>query len=214
MFNLAPDELICRVITLVIAFTFHEFAHAAVADWFGDLTPREAGRLTLNPLVHLDIFGSLLLLVSGFGWAKPTPINPVVLRQRSRFALLWVSLAGPASNFLLVAVAAVPLRLGWVKITMPGSGILPTPGEFLFVFLVINLSLMIFNLIPLPPLDGEKVLSSLLPDRVSVIYAKIQPYGPILFILLLFVAPLAGVDVIGWIMTPAVLGLRKLLIGA
>lgn len=212
MLNLAPDELICRVITLVIAFTFHEFAHAAVADWFGDLTPREAGRLTLNPLVHLDIFGSLLLLVSGFGWAKPTPINPAVLRQRSRYALLWVSLAGPVSNLLLAAVAALPLRLGLVKLTL-SSGILPTFGEFLYAFLIINLSLLVFNLIPLPPLDGEKILESLLPDRVGAIYAKIQPYGPILFILLLFVAPLAGVDVIGWVMTPLVMGLRKLLIG-
>lgn len=212
MLNLVPDELICRVITLVIAFTFHEFAHAAVADRFGDMTPRAAGRLTLNPLVHLDIFGSLLLLVSGFGWAKPTPINPAALRQHSRFALLWVSLAGPISNLMLAIGAAIPIRLGLVKITLP-TGVLPTLGEFLYVFMIINLSLMVFNLIPLPPLDGEKILSSLLPDRAGAIYAKIQPYGPILFLVLLFVAPLAGVDVIGWIMTPLVTGMRSLLLG-
>ncbi len=212
MLNLAPDQLICRVITLVIAFTFHEFAHAFIADRLGDLTPREAGRLTLNPLVHLDIFGSLLLLVSGFGWAKPTPINPAALRQNSRYGLLWVSLSGPLSNFVLAAAAAIPLRLGWVTLSAP-SGILPTLGEFLYVFMIINLSLMVFNLIPLPPLDGEKILTSLLPDSAAEVYAKIQPYGPILFIVVLFVAPLAGVDVIGWIMTPLVTGMRKLLIG-
>ncbi len=212
MLNLAPDELICRVITLVIAFTFHEFFHAAVADHFGDTTARDAGRLTLNPLVHLDIFGSLLLLVSGFGWAKSTPINPAVLRQRSRFALLWVSLAGPISNLMLAIGAALPIRFGWVKLALP-SGVIPTFGEFLYVFMMINLSLMVFNLIPLPPLDGEKILQSLLPDQVANFYAKISPYGPILFILVLFVGPLVGLDIIGWIMTPAVRGMRSLLIG-
>lgn len=212
MFNLTPDELICRVITLVIAFTFHEFSHAAVADWFGDLTPREAGRLTLNPLVHLDIFGSLLLLASGFGWAKPTPVNPIVLRQRSRYALLWVSLAGPISNLILAAISAIPLRLGFVKITL-SSGILPTLGEFLYVFFIINVSLAVFNLIPIPPLDGEKILSSLLPERFEAAYARVQQFGPMLLILLVFAGPLVGLDVIGWIMTPLVNGLQKVFLG-
>jgi len=212
MFNLKPDELICRVLTLIIAFTVHEFAHALSADRFGDLTPRQAGRLTLNPLVHLDIFGSLLLLVSGFGWAKPTPINPFVLRQRSRYALLWVSLAGPASNLILAALAAIPLRLGLVKLVLP-TGILPTLGEFLYVFFIINVSLMVFNLLPIPPLDGEKILSALLPERFEAAYAKFQQFGPILLLLVVFVGPFAGIDIIGWIMTPVVTGLRKIFLG-
>jgi Zn-dependent protease len=213
MLSLTPAELICRVITLIIAFTFHEFSHAFIADRFGDLTPRQAGRLTLNPLVHLDVFGSLLLLVSGFGWAKPTPINPVALKQHSRYAMLWVSLAGPASNLILAAVAALPLRFGLVKIILP-TGFLPTLGEFLFVFFIINVSLAVFNLIPIPPLDGEKILAALLPERFETAYARFQQFGPILLILVIFAGPLVGIDLIGWIMTPLVLGLRKVFLGA
>jgi len=133
MLNLTPDDLICRVITLIVALTIHEFAHALTADRLGDDTPRAAGRITLNPLKHLDVFGSLLVLLTGYGWAKPTPINAAVLRQRSRWAIVWVSVAGPLSNFLLALLAAIPLRLGWVKVVLP-TGILPTLGEFLYIF--------------------------------------------------------------------------------
>ena len=212
MLNLTPDDLICRVITLIIALTVHEFSHAFIADRFGDLTPRQAGRVTLNPLVHLDFFGSLMVLVSGYGWAKPTPINPVVLRQHSKYALLWVSLAGPFSNLLLAAIASVPLRLGLVTVTQP-SGILPTLGEFLYIFFYLNLILAIFNLIPFPPLDGEKIITALLPEKLESIYATIRPFGPIILIALIFVGPQIGIDVIGWIMTPALAGLKKLFLG-
>lgn len=212
MFGVSFDELICRVITLIIAFTVHEFTHALVADRFGDFTPRAAGRLTLNPLVHLDLLGSLLLLVSGFGWAKPTPINPAVLRQRSRFAILWVSLAGPVSNLLLAAVAAFPLRFGMIKITWP-TGIWPTFGEFLYVFFYLNLVLAVFNLIPFPPLDGEKILTAFLPERFENAYAKFRPFGPIIFLVLLFVLPRFGLDVIGIIMKPALIGLQHFFLG-
>ena len=107
--------LISRIFTLIIAFTVHEFSHAKVADWFGDDTPRMNGRLTLNPLKHLDIFGSLMLIIAGFGWAKPVPVNPYALGRRSPSAYMWVSLAGPASNLLMAIVAAAPLRLNWIS---------------------------------------------------------------------------------------------------
>ena len=96
MLNLAPSLLISRILTLIIALTIHEFSHAFVADRFGDVTARNAGRLTLNPLKHLDVFGSLMLLVAGFGWAKPVPVNPYSLRRRSESALMWVSQIGRA----------------------------------------------------------------------------------------------------------------------
>jgi Zn-dependent protease len=112
---LQPATLITRVITLLIAFTIHEFSHATVADRFGDDTPRLHGRLTLNPLAHLDIMGTLMLLVAGFGWAKPVPVNPYVLNRRSPSAMMWVSLAGPLSNFLLALLAVIPIRIGWCK---------------------------------------------------------------------------------------------------
>src|SRR3990170_8923316 len=110
MLGLDPAELIARAIVLILAFTVHEFAHAFVADYFGDDTPRSMGRLTLNPLVHLDPIGSLLLLVVGFGWAKPVQINPFVLERRSSAAMMLVSLAGPLSNFLMAVLAAIPFR--------------------------------------------------------------------------------------------------------
>jgi Zn-dependent protease len=212
MLNLTPDDLICRLITLIVALTIHEFAHALTADRLGDDTPRVAGRITLNPLKHLDVFGSLLVLLTGYGWAKPTPINPAVLRQRSRWAIVWVSVAGPLSNFLLALLAAIPLRLGWVKVVLP-TGILPTLGEFLYIFFYINLILAIFNLLPFPPLDGEKVLAALIPASAQPAYQKFQPYGPFVLMLLVFVGPMVHLDVIGWIMNPILNSLSKVMLG-
>jgi len=164
--NLDPATLITRLIVLVVAFTIHEFAHAWVATRYGDNTPRLAGRLTLNPLVHLDPIGSLVLLTAGFGWAKPVPINPYVLTRRSASAVMWVSLAGPASNLLMAGIAAIPFQLGLVAISaafIPSGSILPTLPQFLFEFVYINLVLFLFNLIPIAPLDGEKILSYFMP---------------------------------------------------
>ncbi len=211
MLNLAPAELISRIITLVIALTVHEFAHALTADSFGDMTPRQAGQLTLNPLVHLDFFGSLMVLVTGFGWAKPTPINPYALRQHSRFAIVWVSLAGPISNLLMAALAALPIRFGLVQVTT-ATGFLPTLGELIYVFFYINLILAVFNLIPFPPLDGEKILSALLPDSVGRVDDKVRPYGPFVLMILIFFGPTIHFDLIGWIMTPILTTLQNILL--
>jgi len=197
MLNLSPSLLISRIVTLIIALTVHEFAHAFVAYRFGDTTARDAGRLTLNPLRHLDVVGSLMLLVAGFGWAKPVPINPYALRRRADSAVMWVSLAGPASNLLMAIIAGLLLRLKVVP-WVGSTGTLPSPAEFLFTFMSINLVLMLFNLIPLAPLDGEKVLSNLLPARWSSGLASIQRYGPVLLLVLLFVLPMVGIDIISW----------------
>ena len=128
LFNLDPATLIASIVVLLVAFPIHEFAHAWTATQFGDPTPEQYGRLTLNPLAHLDLMGSLLLLVAGFGWAKPVPVNPYLLRRRSSSALMWVALAGPMSNFLLAILGAIPFRLGLVSLEksfMPSAGILP-----------------------------------------------------------------------------------------
>jgi Zn-dependent protease len=212
MLNLSAPVLITRIITLIIAFTVHEFAHAFVADRFGDDTPRLMGRLTLNPLKHLDVFGSLLLIIAGFGWAKPVPINPIALKRHSKSAIMWVSLAGPASNLLMACLAAIPIRFNLVTMVQSTS-ILPTPAEFLVNFFIINLMLMIFNLIPISPLDGEKVLEFLLPDEWAEQYAKLRPYGPILLMVLVLVLPRFGVDVLGSIMNPIIIGLEHVLMG-
>ena len=212
MLNLAPSLLISRVLTLIIALTIHEFAHAFVADRFGDDTPRANGRLSLNPLKHLDVFGSLMLILVGFGWAKPVPVNPYALKRRSDSALMWVSLAGPASNLLLAIAAGVILRLRLVPWTA-STTFLPSAADFLFTFLTINLVLLLFNLIPLSPLDGEKIVAFFLPRQLAQGFANIQRFGPIILMVLLFVLPYLGIDIISWVMSPALNGLQKFILG-
>jgi Zn-dependent protease len=207
--------LFSRIIILVIAFTVHEYSHARVADWFGDDTPRLNGRLTLNPLKHLDIFGSLMLVLAGFGWAKPVPVNPYALGKRSPSAFMWVSLAGPASNLILAVLAAIPLRAGIITrlTTISNASILPSPYFFITEFIFVNLLLMLFNLIPLAPLDGDKIYSYFAPPPLANALDVIRPYGPIVLMLLFFIPPRFGVDVFGWMMSPALPNLWTLLLG-
>jgi Zn-dependent protease len=216
MLGLDPATLISRLIVLVIAFTFHELAHAVVATYFGDDTPRLNGRLSLNPLVHLDPMGSLLLLVAGFGWAKPVPINPYALNRRSPSAVMWVSLAGPLSNLLMAVLAAIPFQLGLIAPVNPNSAstnFLPSLSMVLSEFIWINLLLMLFNLIPLAPLDGEKVLDYFLPPNLAQVMDNIRPYGPVILIVLVLVAPFLGINVIGAIIMPPLQALFGLLVG-
>ena len=205
MFNLTLATILSRVIILIIAFTIHEFAHAWTADSFGDSTPRINGRLTLNPLAHLDPIGSLMLLFVGFGWARPVPVNPYTLRQHSRSAMMWVALAGPLSNFVLAVLASIPFQLNWFTVndlytsyTAPQSAILPTPVIFLFDFITINLVLGLFNLIPIPPLDGDKIAEFFIPDDWKRTMDRIRPYGPLILVALFMVGPSLGLDFLGW----------------
>jgi len=196
MFGLTVPVLISRIVVLVIAFTVHEFAHAWTADRFGDNTPRADGRLTLNPLAHLDPLGSLLLLLTGFGWARPVMVDPYALKRRSPAAPMLVALAGPFSNLLLALAAALLVQVGLVPYAVQSGAFLPTPYLFLGQFVLINLLLMLFNLIPLAPLDGEKVLLYFLPPSGQDFMLRIRPYGPLLLLALIFVLPLVGVDLL------------------
>lgn len=211
MLNTPPAFLIANLIVLFFALPFHEFSHALAATRLGDDTPRINGRLTINPLAHLDIFGSLMLVVAGFGWAKPVPVNPYALQRRSPAALMLVSLAGPMSNFLMAVLAAIPFRLGWVHFSYSASGLLPTIDLVMTQFVVINLSLMLFNLLPLAPLDGDKIADYLFPPSWSRALERIRPYGSIILLALLFVLPMIGVDVIGWVISPALIRMLSIL---
>jgi len=220
MLGLDPATLISRIIVLLTAFSVHEFAHAWTADRYGDNTPRMNGRLTLNPLAHLDIMGSLMLIVAGFGWAKPVPVNPYALGRRSPAALMWVSLAGPLSNFLMAVLAAVPFKAGFVSLEAAindtyysGAHLLPSVPQLLFEFISVNLLLMLFNLIPLAPLDGDKIADYFFPPAWSRALQNIRPYGPLILMALLFVLPMVGVDIIGMVITPPLLLLMRLLLG-
>lgn len=213
MFNLNPAILISRILTLLIAFTVHEFSHAWVATSFGDETPRQYGRLTLNPVAHLDLIGTLMLLFAGFGWAKPVPVNPNALYRRSPSAMMWVSFAGPLSNFVMAILAAIPLRLHLMPLDFSSSGFLPTLSSFLFQFIVINLVLALFNLIPLAPLDGDKIAEYILPPSIGRFFETIRPYGPAILMIFIFALPMIGLDVFSIIITPTLSTLLKLLIG-
>ena len=214
MFNLDPSTLISYMFVLLTSFSVHEFAHAWTANYFGDLTPKMNGRLTLNPLAHLDPIGSLLLLVAGFGWAKPVPVNPYALQRRAPSAMMWVSLAGPLSNLLMAILAAIPFRLGLVSIidaqtalATRGSHFFPTIPQLLWVFININLLLMLFNLIPIAPLDGEKILEYFLPPAGSRFLDTIRPFGPMILLAIVFLG------VLGWIIYPPLSLLMSVLVG-
>lgn len=201
MLGLSPATLLTRAVTLIIAFTVHEFSHAWTATALGDETPRAHGRLTLNPLAHLDPLGSLLLLISGFGWARPVPIDPYALQRRNPAGVMLVSAAGPFSNLVLAVLAALPLQSGLALLAAQGvrSAWLPSPVEFLAEFIFINLILFFFNLIPLAPLDGEKVLSYFLPLAGQETLARLRPYGPLILLGLLFLGPRLGLDIFRWV---------------
>ena len=213
LFNLTVPIIISRIITLMIAFSFHEFAHAASAHLLGDMTPQSHGRLTLNPIAHLDMMGTITLLFAGFGWAKPVPVNPYALQRRTSAGLMLVSLAGPATNLLLGVVAALPLRFGWVPLRASANPILPSLGEFLLEFLFINLALFLFNLIPLAPLDGEKVITFFLPDHWVDAFDRIRPYSPMILLAIIFVLPMFGLDLVNLIIRQPLMNLTLLLIG-
>jgi Zn-dependent protease len=216
MLNLDPSTLVASIIVLLVAFPLHEFAHAWTATQFGDNTPRLNGRLTLNPLAHLDVMGSLLLLFAGFGWAKPVPVNPYALERRSPAALMWVSLAGPLTNFLLAILAAIPFRLGLVTVAQgfaPSTGLLPNFDYIMVTFIYINLLLALFNMIPLAPLDGEKIATYFLPPSIGRYFDIIRPYGPMILLLLVFAGSLLGFNLIGQILGPPLTFLFGLLVG-
>lgn len=172
-------ELLYRIPALLIALTVHEYAHALVADSIGDPTPKAMGRLTLNPLAHLDILGLLMLVVVGFGWAKPVGINPSYFRNQKE-GLIKVSFAGPGANFFLAFLAAFLIA------AMGKFGIL-TEGVYTFLLWtqLYNVWFAFFNLIPIPPLDGSKILISLLPPRQAYEYLRIEPYSMYILIALL-----------------------------
>jgi Zn-dependent protease len=174
------------------------------------------GRLTLNPLAHLDFLGSLLLLFAGFGWAKPVPVNPYALERRSPAAMMWVSLAGPFTNLLLAILAAIPFRLGLVSVASgfaPSAGLLPNFDKVMVWFIYINLLLALFNMIPLAPLDGEKILSYFMPPSIGRFMDTIRPYGPMILLLLVASGTLLGFNLLGQIIGPPLNFLFGLLVG-
>lgn len=193
-------------IPVLFAITVHEAAHGYVARHFGDMTAYQQGRITLNPIRHIDPVGTILLplltLALGgilFGWAKPVPVNFGALR-RPKQDMLWVAIAGPASNLLMALFWGLMIKVAWM---FPGSYFSEPLLEMAQIGVKINAILMVLNLLPLPPLDGGRVAVSLLPHRQAYQLSRIEPYG--MFILI----GLAITPVLGWILTPPVIAVMK-----
>jgi Zn-dependent protease len=210
-----PIKALVVVVMLGIAFPIHEFSHALAAFRLGDGTARLMGRLTLDPRAHFDQMGGLLLAVTvlftgfGFGWAKPTPYNPMNL-QGGRWGEAIVAAAGPISNLILAIGAAIPLRY----INAAHMDVGPVE-QFLTFFVTINLVLMVFNLIPIPPLDGSKVLFAFMEPRTAWrVRPVLEQYGFVILLAAMLLPIIGGQTLIGVVFTELLLPLERLLIGA
>ena len=214
-FGFDIPTIIAFLLTATLAFAYHEFAHAVVADRLGDNTPRSYGRLTLNPFVHLDAFGMLMLVLAGFGWAT-TPVNPNKLRGNPRQSFAIVAVAGPAANLIMAALWGLPIRLDLLQRTLAPQGAdfaLPTAFQVCFIGVQINLLLMVFNLLPIPPLDGFSILRGILPPEMAYRLEPLRQYGTLILIAVIFILPTIGVPVISWILTPVMDLFLPLLVG-
>ena len=198
MFGFDAD-MIFRIPALLIALTVHEYAHARAAVTLGDPTPRFMGRLTLNPVSHLDPFGLLMLWLFKFGWAKPVPINPNNFKDY-RQGMLMVSLAGPISNMLLALLTAFAIAILTKLQLLNGVWL-----KILWMTYSYNIILAVFNLVPIPPLDGSKVLASILPGRQGQVFEQMEQYGPFILMALVYVG------VIGMIIYPLERGLSYII---
>ncbi len=198
MFGFDAD-MIFRIPALLIALTVHEYAHARAAVTLGDPTPRFMGRLTLNPIAHLDPLGLLMLWLFKFGWAKPVPINPGHFKNYRQGVLL-VALAGPVSNMLLALVTALIYGILMKQHLLSNEWSMVL--QMLYSY---NTILAIFNLLPIPPLDGSKVLSSLLPGRQGQWFDQMEQYGPFILMALVYIG------VIGMITEPLRIGLSYII---
>ncbi|OGY79643.1 MAG: hypothetical protein A3B74_02625 [Candidatus Kerfeldbacteria bacterium RIFCSPHIGHO2_02_FULL_42_14] len=178
-----PSLFLIWILAVIFGITIHEFSHALAGHLQGDRTAEQAGRLTLNPLAHVDYLGLILLILVGFGWGKPVPFNPYALRNK-RFGPALVGLAGPFANLIAVIIFAFALKLLWNQ-TELGQGNLLL--RFILSLLQINLVLLLFNLIPIPPLDGSKLLYSFLPYSKNHIIEFLERYGAILLLVFIIV---------------------------
>jgi Zn-dependent protease len=208
--HITPELIIAVAMILLISFPVHEFSHAFAAYRLGDGTAKLMGRLTLNPVAHFDPLGAALLVVSaifgrGIGWAKPTPINPNMLRHGSTGQAI-VAFAGPASNLVIAAIVALPLR--YLLHSTVGADVPIFVLNAMYTFVAINLSLFVFNLIPVPPLDGSQILLAALdPSTRYTLGPALMQYGPLILLVLIFTGAFS------LILGPIIDALLRILVG-
>ena len=194
LFRLPPEVLVLLIPVLLFALVFHEFSHAWVANKLGDPTARYAGRLTLNPMAHLDPIGGLMILFVGFGWAKPVPVDIRYL-SNPRVDMMKIAFAGPASNLLLAFIGGTILRLNFVHGTM---------AMMIMFFTQINIMLAVFNMIPIAPLDGSQIFSGLLIRTNPELVRNLQIYGPQILMGAILIGYFTPISPIWWFMGPFV----------
>jgi Zn-dependent protease len=203
-----PATLVALAIAMLVGLTIHEASHAWVANRLGDDTAKQAGRLTLNPLRHLDPIGAIMVFLVGFGWAKPVPVSPWRLRYGPRLGMALVAAAGPFSNLLIAATVALLWRLRIL------SGMPAWVPLLVGVMVSLNVTLLLFNLIPVAPLDGNSVLNGVVGGRVAAALTPLRTYGPMILIGLIFIGYFVPqLDIIGRVLGPTSQSLTRLLLG-
>jgi Zn-dependent protease len=203
------------IISILIALTVHEVSHGLVALKLGDPTAKHEGRLTLNPLAHLDLFGTLMFFFVGFGWAKPVPVNPRYFKGSIKKGMTLTALAGPASNLILAIITIIIAKIIFASGISAGPGISKFFMELFQSMLFLNLGLMAFNLLPVAPLDGSKVLAMFVPYQHEEKYEDYLRNGPMILLSLLIMERILGIPlIIGWIsaiISPILLVIDKIL---
>jgi len=194
-------DMIFLAISLLIAITFHESAHAYVAMVLGDPTAKLRGRVSLNPMKHLDPFGTIMIIMTflsgfGIGWGKPVPVNPYNFKDYKKGEAL-TALAGPMSNFILALIASFFLR--YLGDVWPIWAV-----KFISVFIMLNLGLMCFNLIPVPPLDGSKILFLFIPNKYYYLRPKLEKNGPIILLIAIIAGQFLGLPILMWVISPMI----------
>lgn len=188
--------LIALIIAILVAISVHEAAHAWTANLFGDPTARLQGRMSLNPFRHLDPLGTICLFLAGFGWGKPVQVNPYNLKN-PRKDQAFISLAGPLANFFTAAIFAIPLK--YLGTSMPFA-----LSFVLTITIEINLVLMVFNLIPIPPLDGSKILFALLPASAHNAIGIMERYGSMLLLIVILIDRSTNISILSMIFRPTI----------
>ncbi|KEK25546.1 site-2 protease family protein [Bacillus gaemokensis] len=214
LFRYPLHQIPLVAMAIIIALSVHEFAHAYVAYKFGDDTAKRQGRLTLSPISHLDPIGMIAILIIGFGWARPVPVNPYNFKK-PRLAGVLVSIAGPISNLILSAIGLI-IWYSLLKFGVLGAvpfAVADTLGQFFEIFIVLNIVLLVFNLLPIPPLDGYRVIEDLAPANVRAKMTQYEKYGSIA-LLILVITPLSNYTIqpIFQVVIPYVLGVLQSII--